>query len=153
MRKRVHFWVGACLTLIGVLTWVASYAIVSYRAVPPASDWTATLWNGELWITTDGTYYSPGVNAIHRWPQIDSLARTVWWPREGWFRTTNYGSGPTWGLHLPLWVCVALGAIVWGSAFPAWRRARLAAKAGVCRACRYDLTGIAGACPECGMTR
>jgi len=153
MWRRVHFWLGAFVTLLGVLAWVASYAIVSYRELPPARDWTVTLWNGELWVTTAGTYYPPGLNAIHRWPRIESLTRTAWWPREGWFRSTNFGSGREWDFQIPIWAFVAFGAAVWGAAFPAWRRARRAAQAarsGVCRACRYDLTGIAGACPECG---
>ncbi len=49
---------------------------------------------------------------------------------------------------------VLYGSVVWAAlASAAWVRRALSRRWGLCAACRYDLTGIDGPCPECGAHR
>jgi hypothetical protein len=54
-------------------------------------------------------------------------------------------TGPA--IVLPIWMPLLLSVAL---ATPVALRLALAPTPGVCRACGYDLSGITGACPECG---
>ncbi len=150
MRLHARFWLGAALTAFWLLAWAASYAIVSYRALTPTTDWAASLWCGEFFITTGGTYFSPGFDVLYSYPRPDRVSSTCWWPANGWFRSIPVGPSPMWEVHIPLWAPLLLSAAFWASAIPAWRRARRAARTNTCPTCGYDTHGITGPCPECG---
>lgn len=142
---------GISLAVLSALLWVASFFITTYRQVPPGPDFTLTLWYGELSLTTGGTYASPGLNALHSLPMANSLSRLLWWPADGWFRITTFGSGTSyWTLRVPLWTPFTLGFLIAAAAFPCWRSERRRLRLGLCRSCDYDRSGLTGPCPECG---
>ena len=60
---------------------------------------------------------------------------------------------PTTRWILPLWMPLALFALVFWFVWRIGRQRRQAALAGHCPTCRYDLTGLDGVCPECGNSQ
>jgi hypothetical protein len=75
-------------------------------------------------------------------------APMVWWPRYNSLGTPPY----YWGLEIPLWVLVALGAVPTGLLWWAEVRRRRRPLAGRCLSCGYDRSGLSkeDKCPECG---
>ena len=71
------------------------------------------------------------------------------WPWPPWPR---YGGGRGgWDLSLPLYPVVLLAGLTLVGAWKAVPRRGTRVKTGLCETCRYDLTGIDGRCPECGL--
>ncbi len=143
MRRRIGGWlfvVGVSVTTLGVALWCASLWIVSYRSFKP--EFTAAAARGDLWLTTEGTYYGPGFRATLGRPSLEHL---VWWPQRG--LQTDLSRG--WSVAFPIWWIAAAGS---GAAIAGWALRRGGAR-GVCDGCGYSLEGIAGVCPECGTMR
>lgn len=148
MRAVVAFRIGGAMAALGVLAWLASLCIVSYRTRGGSA---AALTHGELWVTNGPTYFSPGLNVLSIPPTPVMLQNIQWWPEYGWVhRQKVTGVGIVWSVHCPLWVPVALGAGMMGIAGAVDRR-RLPGPQ--CARCGYSLLGIAGVCPECGAQR
>jgi len=144
---------GSTIAALGLALWCASLWVVSYRHVSPPGrdDFTVALMNGELWATTGGSYFPPGLSAMHAAPRAQSISVLRWWPEEPLFGRRALGPGVSiWSLRLPLWLPVAVGAAGAGAFLPAWIRDRRRRREGKCAACGYDVRGLAGRCPECG---
>jgi hypothetical protein len=73
------------------------------------------------------------------------------WPHIKWDPKFYPPGGGAWGVQVPLFIPLALFGGVAGGLWWAHRRERRRAMIGYCRACGYDLKGLAaGSCPECG---
>ncbi|MGH7131367.1 MAG: hypothetical protein ACREJO_05420 [Phycisphaerales bacterium] len=149
MLVRIFVATGVTMIVLGAAAWFASLYIVSYRGSLFAPDTTITLWRGELWVTTGGTYMGPGFSRLRDTPE---WSNSIWWTeRIGYSRTALTG-GAHWDFYMPLWLVpiagvVAAGVPLGAAAAQRWRRQ----KAHNCVDCGYDLSGAAGACPECGQ--
>ncbi|MDX2131495.1 MAG: hypothetical protein SFY69_05545 [Planctomycetota bacterium] len=154
MIRALAMWSCVTLGVLGLVMWIASLSIVSYRRMSPGrGDLTVALQRGELWVTTGGTYFGPGFDTLHAYPRLHDLGRLHWWPNHGWysdFRTAD-NRVRWWSVRGPIWIIVAGGLLPAGAMFPFWRRARRRRRFGLCPACGYDLAGVRDArCPECG---
>ena len=70
---------------------------------------------------------------------------------ERWRRQSPGLSADTRLLTLPYWSLALCSAGPPAARAWSWRRRRHRARAGLCPACAYDLTGnVSGTCPECG---
>jgi len=151
MWRSLALWTGLALAAGSVGLWVASLWGISWRPSAALGEMTIALWDGKLWATTGGSYFPPGLAAIHSWPPSDSFARLRWWPDHAWFDSA-WASGRLtwWTLEMPFWVPSAIGASLAAGVFPAWRRQRRRQREGRCPKCRYDIRGLSTTCPECG---
>ncbi|MCC7387300.1 MAG: hypothetical protein IT431_00885 [Phycisphaerales bacterium] len=76
-----------------------------------------------------------------------------WWPKSKFFYYVHpRNRGPRWGICIPLWIPAACSGLTLGGLLVIGRRGRALARKGHCPTCNYDLTGITGVCPECGMS-
>ncbi len=152
MRRRGAMWTGLILAALGLALWTASLWVITYRRAAPEPELTVALLNGELWVTTAGSYFAPGFRAMHASPRAASFPALRWWPHDAWFERYTLGARANqWSLRVPLWSPVALGLGLAGGA-AALRRVerRRRERAGRCGACGYDCRGLDGVCPECG---
>ncbi len=150
MRRSLALWTGITLAAGSLALWLASLWVISYR---PNTAWgspTFALCNGELWVTTGGTYFPPDLAAMHAWPRAETFTRLRWWPEDAWFGSyTISGALNWWNLRVPLWAPFAAGVLLAACGHPAWRRRRLT-REGKCPRCAYDVRGLKDVCPECG---
>ncbi len=148
IRKAVK-WGGAAITLTLLVVWIASGWMNTSCALPR---------HGRV-VLRDGrvSFYKPDPKVVWGGDVVSVTGRGVlireqesdnfkWWVSSD---TDSFGLRVAMPLWLPAaaWMFVTLAA--WRPEIVARRRAR----AGRCRGCNYDRTGLAAetVCPECGV--
>ena len=152
MLYRASLAVCILLLILGVAAWSASLWIVSYRNLrsPQRGEFSASLQRGELWLTTGGTFLSPGFGRILPKP---SFERLVWRPTTPIYERNTYSFGTVWSVRFPIWFISAAGLGLGASLISArgarrvWRR-----RHGRCARCGYPLAPNSACCSECGAT-
>lgn len=147
------FWPAACSLVLAMLIWAASLWCLSYRRFNP--ELSIAVDRGEVWATTGGTYFSPGVNSLRPLDSPFPLSRLNWWPYDGvfWRRSASMGRS----LRFPLWMPAALFALPAALTAGPWLRSRThrrRLRRGLCPTCAYDLSAQPTPdtpCPECGV--
>lgn len=152
--RRCLFVPGLTLALLASAALIASLWHISYRRVHARSDFSLSMSQGELWITTGGTYYGPGLHALRAPTNPTSVTKLTWWPYDGRF-FTQY-STRFWSLRLPIWMPLVLGLTLTSLTARPWLDRRIQqrrADRGLCPDCGYDRAGLplpSAPCPECG---
>jgi hypothetical protein len=130
-RRRTMVAAAAC-----VLTLAAYVASGAFTVICGAFGWGVGLGSGVVAV------FQTSVRGCSLFGPLNHLPYFTFLPWVGWKYFFD--------LTIPLWIPLTLFAAV------AWRlrigdrRIRIP---GVCQSCNYDLTGITGACPECGAAR
>ncbi len=125
--------------------WVAWAALAAWGASYSRTGWVAAPGGYGVLLDDGSVYLGKGARVYSSLGA--SQAVTV---------RPAFGTPPTYiktGFVLPLWLTFVLAAV---ALWPVWRfgfERRQRALAGCCPACRYDLAGIDGVCPECGNRR
>lgn len=122
--------------------------------------WLSTAWlsyviflgDFELLILKSAVYFRnvPGYQNVPYWVgDAPSKVSNLWWPQITQSQLSNPSSTTLKAtVGVPLWMFMALPAAGWLFLF---RRLNRRIPQGLCRVCRYNLTGnTSGVCPECG---
>ncbi len=142
-------WMAVVVLVASIVGWSASYFAVQWTG---RSEVAVALRAGELRVSSWASLVDLGEYGEHSpLPRRGWQASPFRWPRIWRWRPTWLSASGVWLVSLPLWIPAAAAAVVLGVAWRGGRRAR--ARAGRCEHCGYDLTGIVGACPECGFAR
>lgn len=152
MLYRAALAASLIIFLLGVAAWSASLWIVSYRNLrsPQRGEFSASLQRGELWLTTGGTFLSPGFGRVLPKP---SFERLVWRPTTPLYERRAYSFGTVWSVRFPIWYISAAGLGLGASLMSArsarrmWRR-----RHGRCARCGYPVATNSDRCSECGAT-
>jgi hypothetical protein len=142
MTRRWRWW----------LKWLAIAFACAIAAVWVWSRWRGAIAHDNRVVLVVAVACSCSALRLHGWRspartvQFDYLPGGIADMEPGWAWGFKLDTGPQWHVAIPLWlpfvVAVAFAAGLW--------RLDRRRPPGCCARCGYDLTGITGACPECG---
>lgn len=150
VRKRI----GPSLLAIGAVVmgvWILSGRLkLVYDHQPAhrnAPDFTTGVVGGSLFMTFHPSHQFGGDSRWSLGARYSQDTRFYWW--FSIWQQDDLGGGyyytkiPLWSIGVPLLIAGGVSTM---------HRRRTALQGPLCPACGYDLTGIAGPCPECGAT-
>jgi hypothetical protein len=148
--------VSALVCLGFCMLWLRSYRTGDgFTGYTHAAMYSGEIGRGRVWVARDTRGGSPQPSFAHTdiCPPHPIAAPVGMLGRLGFFLDRRPGrrGEPRWSLVFPIWLMVAVTAVL-----PAWvmpgriRRRRRRAR-GACLSCGYDLRATPERCPECGV--